>query len=480
MSDRLLVRDVLVLDAESAPARKDVLVAGGRIAAVQEPGATAEARAPRPDDAGLRIIDGRDRLLVPGLINAHTHSPLNVLKGTGDVLNHPAFMWLNQADTAGRSADEIRVSALLGCIEHLNNGTTAVVDHFPEQGFCPGDVDAVVEAYAVSGLRALVALRVFDEPYTDIDPPGGLPVSIAAQNPLAPPPLADSLALIEDAITRHDGAADDRITICPAPSNPSRCSDALLDAVRDIAARHDTAVHMHLLETRVQAEIAKKRYGTTMVRHLDRLGLLGPRLSCAHTIWIGDDDIALMAERGGIAVHNPESNLKLGAGIAPVARMLAAGMTVALGTDGASTNDNLDMHEVMRIAVMLQRPSEPDRRRWPTAADGLRMATSAGGAVMRCAGLGRIVPGAPADFVLHDLATPAWTPLNDPLTQLVFGASGSTVDTVVIDGRIVVEGGRIVAFDPEPVLREAKDLVRHLRARNTALYGLAARIAALS
>lgn len=480
MSSTLLIRDVLVLDAESRPSRKDVLVAGGRIAAVQEPGATVVMRPPGPNGAAVRIIEGRDRLLVPGLVNAHTHSPLNVLKGTGDVLDHPAFMWLNQADTAGRSADEIRVSALLGCIEHLRNGTTAVVDHFPEQGFAAADVDAVVDAYATAGLRALVALRVFDEPYTDIDPPGGLPTSIAEQNPLTPPPLTDSLALIEDAIARHDGAAAGRITVCPAPSNPSRCSDALLESVRDIAARKNTAVHMHLLETRVQAEIAQKRYGTTMVRHLDRLGLVGPRLSCAHTIWIGDDDIALMAERGGIAVHNPESNLKLGAGIAPVARMLAAGMTVALGTDGASTNDNLDMHEVMRIAVMLQRPSEPDRRRWPTATDALRMATISGAAVMRCQNLGRIAPGAPADFVLHDLDHPSWTPLNDPLTQLVFGASGSTVDTVVVDGRVLVEGGRIVAFDPEPVLREAKDLVRHLRARNAALHGLAARVAALS
>ncbi|RAI45435.1 amidohydrolase family protein [Rhodoplanes roseus] len=470
MTDRLLVRDVLVLDAASAPARKDVLVAGTRIAEVRTPAATVE-----PD---MRVIDGRDRLLIPGLVNAHTHSPLNVLKGTGDVLSHPAFMWLNQADTAGRSADEIRLSCLLGCIEHLRNGTTAVVDHFPEQGFAAADVDAVVDAYDTSGLRALVALRIFDEPYSDIDPPGGLPDSVAEHNPLTPPPLADSLALIEDAIARHDGAAGGRVRLCPAPSNPSRCSDALLSAVRDIAERHDTAVHMHLLETRVQAEIAQARYGTTMVAHLERLGLLTGRLSCAHTIWIGDEDIARMAAGGAIAVHNPESNLKLGAGISPVARMLAAGMRVALGTDGASTNDNLDLHEVMRIAVMLQRPGESDRRRWPTTTDALTMATLCGAAVMRCDGLGRIIPGAPADFVLHDLTAPFWTPLNDPLTQLVFGASGSTVDTVVVDGRVLVEGGKILAFDPEPVLREARDLVKHLRARNARLHGLAATIAA--
>ena len=138
----------------------------------------------------------------------------------------------------------------------------------------------------------------------------------------------------------------------PAPSNPMRCSDRLLAEVARIAERHDTPVHMHLLETAIQATIAQqKRYGWSMVQHLDRLGLLTDRLSTAHTIWLDDDDIALFAERGAIPVHNPESNLKLGTGISPIAKMLHAGVTVALGTDGASTNDNLDMHEVMRLAA---------------------------------------------------------------------------------------------------------------------------------
>jgi cytosine/adenosine deaminase-related metal-dependent hydrolase len=235
---------------------------------------------------------------------------------------------------------------------------------------------------------------------------------------------------------------------------------------------------MHLLETKIQAEIAQSRYGTTMARHLDHLGLLSRRLSCAHTIWIEEDDIALMAERGAIAVHNPESNLKIGAGIAPISRMLQNGMTVALGTDGASTNDNMDMHEVMRLAVMLQRPFEPDRRKWPTTTDALVMATIAGGRAMMCEGLGTLAPGAPADFVLHDLSAPFWTPLNDPLHQLVFGASGATIDTVVVDGRVLMEDRQIKAFDPTPILTEAKDLVRHLRARNANLHGLAASLAA--
>jgi cytosine/adenosine deaminase-related metal-dependent hydrolase len=325
-------------------------------------------------------------------------------------------------------------------------------------------------------MRAVIALRIFDEPYSDIEPPGGFPDDIAIDNPLAPPPLAESLALVETAIQRHDGAAGGRIRLCPAPSNPMRCSDDLLAGVRAISERYDTGVHMHLLETAVQAKIAMRRYGTSMVHHLDDVGLLSPRLSTAHTIWLDDRDIALMAARGAIPVHNPESNLKIGAGIAPIARMLAAGVTVALGTDGAGTNDNLDMHDVMRIAVMLQRPGEPDRKRWPTAHDALTMATISGGKAMRIAGLGRLRPGAPADFVLHDLTMSSWVPLNDPVLQVVFGASGSTIHTVIIEGRIVVENRRILSFDVEPILAEVRGLVPRLRERNRDLQSLATRL----
>ncbi len=472
MSSRLVIRDALVLSADRAhdAARADVVVEGDRISALLAAG-TASAD-------GARIIDGRDRLLFPGLVNAHTHSPSNVLKGTGDLLSHPAFMWRNQADTNGRTPDEIKLSALLGCIEHLLGGTTAIIDHFPEQGFTAADVDAVASAYETAGIRAMIALRVFDEPYADIEPPDGYPAGFAETNPLNPPPLDETMALVAASIERHHRGAGGRITMCPAPSNPMRCSDDLLTAVAAMSERYDTPVHMHLLESAIQAKIARERYGESMVRHLDAVGLLTGRLSTAHTIWLDDDDIALMASRGSIPVHNPESNLKLGTSISPVAKMLRAGVTVALGTDG-STNDNLDMHDVMRLALMLQRPGEPDRSRWPKVADALAMVTVSGGKALRCAGLGTLEPGAPADLVLYDLNTPSWIPLNDPATLLVFGASAASVHTVIVAGKIVVEAGRIVAFDPEPILREARGFVSRQRARNAGLQRWATRIGEL-
>lgn len=472
MSADLFMHDVTTLDPLTGLAAGpwDITVADGLILSI------APARG-LPGPEGVRRQSGRDKLLIPGFVNAHTHSPLNLLKGSGDVLSHPAFMWLNQGDTIGRTPDEIRLVTLLGCIEHLLSGTTSVIDHFPEQGFSAKDVAAVADAYDQAGMRALLALRIFDEPYDDIAPPGGLPPELAAGNPLRPAPLDESLSLVEAAIKAVDGTGGGRIRLCPGPSNPGRCSDALLTAVQAMAERLDTPVHVHLLETKIQADLARNRYGRSMVAHLDDIGFLTDRLSCAHTIWLDEDDIGRMSARGAIPVHNPESNLKLGSGISPIAKMLAAGMTVALGTDGASTNDNLDMHEVMRIAVMLQRPFEPDRSRWPDAADALRMATVNGAKAMRRPGLGTLAVGAPADFTLHDLDTPFWTPLRDPAAQLVFGASASTVHTVVVAGRVLVEEGRLIAFDPGPILAEARDLARHLDGRNGGLRSLVASVA---
>jgi cytosine/adenosine deaminase-related metal-dependent hydrolase len=226
----------------------------------------------------------------------------------------------------------------------------------------------------------------------------------------------------------------------------------------------------------VQTAIAQDRYGCTMVRHLERLGLLSPRLSCAHTIWIDPEDIERLAASGTVVVHNPESNLKLGTGIAPIARMLAAGVPVALGTDGNVTNDNVVMHEAMRLAAMISRPGTRDRREWVSAEQALAMATRGGAAAIRRDDIGRLAPGCRADIVLYDLEAPAWTPLNDPVAQMVFAETGSSVDTVIVDGAVVVEGGEITAFDARAILAEARPMLRAIRTRNAGLYAFARRM----
>lgn len=477
---RLIIRNafVVTLDAgDSVFDPGDVLIEDGAIVAV----GTVDDEAAQECD---RVIEGAGRLLVPGFVNAHTHSPNNVAQGTADGLSHAAYMWLTQAYTANRTPREHYVSAMLGCIQMLLTGTTAALDHFPGQTFMAEDVDAVMSAYRDAGMRAVLGLRFYDAGFDDIAPRGAtLAKDIAAElkrlNPLEPMPLADYGALAADAISRWHGA-EGRIKVFPAPSNPERCTEEALVLCAELAERHDLGIHTHLLESRVQAEIAEEKYGCSMVRHLADLGVLNRRWSFAHTVWVDDDDIELLARSGAVVVHNPESNMKIGAGTAPIPVMKRRGVRLALGTDGAGTNDNLIMHDALRLAAMLHRPHLASRADWLTARDVVGMATAGGAAALHADDdIGAIEVGRRADLVLYRLDAPWWVPVNDAVSQLVFAENGSSVDTVIVDGRVLVEEGRITAFDADAILAEAKPMMKAILARNAELLGLARRMADL-
>ena len=474
-SDPILIRQAAcVMTGAGSLDDIDILIEDGRITTI---GAVSET-AP-----GTRVIDGRDRLVTPGLVNAHWHSPMQLSAGTSDRMNHKVFMWQNQVDTAHRTPDDIYLSAIVGCLQMIRSGTTAVIDHFPEQGFGPEDVGTVVRAFEDCGMRAVVALRIFDGEYADILPPPerrspALQAALAGGNTLAPRPLADTLDLVRTCIARFDRTAG-RIRIFPAPSNPVRCSDELLSACQSIAEAHDTGVHCHMLETRTQAELAQARYGTTMIEHMVELGAFDRRWSNAHCNWLSPAEIALMGDRQAVAVFNPESNLKIGSGIPPIPALLAAGVPCALGTDGASTNDNLILHEAMQLAAILHRPGEHDRRRWVRCEDALAMATTGGAKAMLEPNLGLLAPGQKADLVLHDLSAGWWTPLNDPVQQFVFGERGGSVRTVIVDGRILLDEGRVTMVDEAAVVAEARAVLGRVRARNDAVRAVADEVARL-
>ena len=446
----------------------DIVVRGGLIAGIVAPGKGEAAR----------VIEGRNRLAAPGLVNAHTHSPLNVLRGTADGLNHVGFMWTNQADTAGRGEEEIAVSAALGALDMLRSGVTAAIDHYPEQNCAVEDVGPLARAYAGIGMRAAIALRVFDMGYDDIDPARieGVGLSIAddlGDNPLEPLAADEVAAVCEEAVDAWHGHGG-LVSVLPGPSNPIRCSDGMLVRCHEIATARDLGIHTHLLETRVQRTLAQERYGRTMVAQLDALGILDRRWSMAHSVWVDEDDIALLAERKSVVVHNPHSNSKIGAGVAPVARMLAEGVPVALGTDGASTNDTLSIHEAMSLALLLPRVSGVPRSGWPGPAAAFDMATR-GGAAAFLSGprLGAIEVGAAADLVLYDLDAPSLAPLNDPLQQLVFAERGRGVRTVMVAGEVVYEDGRFASADADAAIRAAREMRESQKARNRALYRFA-------
>lgn len=477
--ERILIRGGLVVtldDEDRVLTDADVLIEDGRITAV---GGVPADSASRCD----RVIEAGGRLVMPGLVNAHTHSPLSVARGSYDLLNHRACMWLFQAYTANRTPREVYVSTMLNCIEMLTTGTTAALDHFPEQSFGPADVQAVVSAYRESGMRAHVALRIFDGEYTDILPPdGALPDDLRRDvdrlNPYAPRSVAELWELCREAIDRWHGT-EGRITIGPAPSNPMRCSDSLLAVCAELSAERGVGVHCHLLETEVQAKIAKELYGTTTLRHLDTLGLVNDKLSCAHTIWIDDADIALMAEKGAVVVHNPESNLLTASGLAPVSRMLERGVRVALGSDGTCSSGDQTIQRAMKLVTAIHRVDQPDPSKWIGARQALTMATRHGAAAMFAEdAFGAIAPGQSADLVLYDLNRPWWTPVNNPVFQFVQCETGAGVDTVIVDGRVVVEDGRITAFDADAILEEARELVPAMRERNRELFEVVEKVSA--
>ncbi len=432
------------------------------------------------DQKADRVIDCRDRLVTPGLINAHTHSQSSTMSGFGDRLSHPAFMWLTQAHTSRRTPDEIRLSVYLTAYGLMAGGTTAAIDHFPGQRFTAGDMDAVLSAWRDTGLRAALGMRFFDGEFSDIFPSTPLPNALTermyAVELLKPQPTGELAGLMEDTIRRWHGKP--RLSVFPAPSNPDRCTDAALEVCAELAERFDTGIHTHLLETRKQAELAQKRYGTTAVRHLEELGVLSDRWSCAHSIWLTDDDIDLMAERQVTAVLNPESNARLGTGLAHAPAMLRRGVPLALGTDGASANDNLVLHEAMRSVAMAHRSVEPDRSRWISGRDALRMATAGGARAMRQPKIGAIAVGYTADLAIYRLDKPWWMPVNDIVNQLVFAETGAGVDTVLVDGTIVFENGKVTTFDADALLREVDAMTRSLRRRNADLFAVAEDIAA--
>ncbi|MCF3932950.1 amidohydrolase family protein [Acuticoccus sp. M5D2P5] len=472
MTFPLVIRGAMVLEDAATPfseTAKDIVVDAGRIVSIAPTGG------PLPD--GARIVDGANRLATPGLVNAHTHSQSSAMAGFADAVSHPAFMWLTQAHTAGRPAEEIRIATLLTALHMIRSGSTAAIDHFPGQRFTAGDIDAVAAAWIESGVRAVLGLRFFDGAFSDIMPSGAaipdrLRAAVESNTLLRPQPLAELKELIPEAVARWDGR-EDRLRIFPAPSNPMRCTDEALLYCAEIAEARDLGIHTHLLETAKQTHGAQAQYGCTMVAHLDALGILSDRWSCAHSVWVDEADIARLAARGAIVVHNPESNSRLGSGIAPVPQMLKAGVTVALGTDGAGANDNMDMHSAMRAAAVLHRPMQPSPAEWITATDAMTMATTAGAAALRRPGLGRLAPGADADIVLHRLDSPWWAQINDPVAQLVLAETGASVDGVLVAGNVLMENGKVLAFDEAAVLAEARAMARTLRTRNADLFSLA-------
>ena len=393
-------------------------------------------------------LDASDGVVMPGLLNAHTHSPENLARGAVDRVafeNWAAVVWPALDRLAPK---EIRIAVLLGCCEMLRTGTTAVVDHFRQTPMSLAAIEAAVDAYREAGMRFAVAIMLRDR----VMPPWANDV----------PRVADVEEMCRAAIVDwHDPAGLG--TIMLAPSAPHRCTDRLLEMVAALGRERRIHIQMHVDETCTQRREADETYGHSSIRHLDPIGLLNDRVSLAHCVWVDDADLDLLAKTATTVVHNPMSNLRLGSGIAPVPAMLDRGIAVALGADGAASNDSQDMFETMKMASLLQGAIGPAAR--PTAHDVLRMATGQSGERFGMAGIGGIAAGRKADIVVFERADARLYPLNDIHRQIVF-CGGLTVRHVVVGGRVVVRDGQIQTFDEKAVYAEADKLTARYATRS--------------
>ncbi|MGH7267374.1 MAG: amidohydrolase family protein [Candidatus Rokuibacteriota bacterium] len=452
-----LIEDALVVTMDAGRRVLDpghVLIEGRRLAAV------GRGRYPG-DRARHEVHDAAGHIVMPGLVNGHTHSYANLVKGTLE--NIPLEIWMLYAMPQGRhmEPEDVVINAALGAIDMLKGGVTCCLDQLAEDR---ENLALVAREYRRIGLRAVLAPMFGDVAYGQTLPEVmTLPGGDRPHSGRRAPPTADGiLAMVED-LAAECHRPDEGIVIGVGPSGPQRCTDALLRGSADLADRLDLPIHTHLLETRAQEVTAYRLYGRSMVDHLDRLGFLRRRLSLAHAIWLTREEIDLVAARGASVVSNPVCNMGAGSGVPPLLHYRAAGVNVGLGTDGANGPGRQSMFEVMKAAGMAARIQDWDFARWPTAMDLLAMATSGSA---RALGLGDQVgslePGKQADLVLLRRDVPALTPLNDVAWQLVQGVPESAVERVIVGGRIVVDRGRVLTVDESAVLRAAAARGRRL------------------
>ena len=425
---RTIIRNARVLtqDPELGElARADIVVEPPLIAAV---GPNLGAVAATGDQ---HEIDASGMLAIPGLINGHFHSPANLMKGSLSGLPLEVFMLYEVPPLSEHPppARLVYVRTMLGAIEMLRQGVTSVQD---DAFFVPRpdveSIDALMSAYADAGLRANVAL---DQPnvveYEKFPYLRELlPASVRQAMDAAPIPSADELVdLYRHLIDTWHGAHGGRLRAAVSCSAPHRVTEDYFGALSDLSRTHDLPFFMHVLETRLQRVFGEQRYGKSLVQHVRDLGLMDQRTNVIHGIWIDEDDMTAIAEAGAVIAHNPVCNLRLGSGVMPFRRIREHGIPICLGTDEALADDTVNVWSAAKMTALIHNISEPDYRRWPLAEEVLECLFQGGARAMGLeANVGRIAPGWAADIALLDLATPAFTPLNDLRRQLVYCENG--------------------------------------------------------
>lgn len=457
----LLIRGGRVLDAaaRSAPFT-DLLVERGVITRMGPPGLPAPPMA--------EVVDAGGHLLHAGLVNSHTHGGTNFVKGTHD--RWSLELLLNGAPgwSANFSVAHKMLATRIGAVEMLQKGCTACYDL--SFGFPLVTVDelfAIGQAYVDAGMRAVVAPMLQDISFYRAIPGlyDALPASLRERLNTEPGDTAWILSQMEEALSNwpHDKA---QVRLGIAPTIPLHCSDELTRGCARLAAKYGAPLQSHVAESKVQAVAALQRWGHSLTAHFESLGMLGPNFTVAHGVWLDDDDLKRLAAHGASVAHNPGSNMRLGAGIAPARRMLELGVNLAIGTDGALCADNQNMYEAMRYASMVSNVRTPDFNTWLTAPEVYTAATDGGARATGFAQSGRVAVGQQADLVFIDLNTINWIPMNDPVNQLVLAEEGTSVRHVMVGGRWVVRDGAHLGTDLKQLATDAAEAATQLTRAN--------------
>ena len=425
---------VLTLDAaDTAVADGAVAVRAGRIAAV------GPRRALERRYRSRRTIEARGDLVLPGLVNAHTHVAMTLLRGVRD--DRDLMTWLTKyifpLEARFVSPKFVRCGALLGCWEMIASGTTSFADGYLY-------AEEVARAADTAGLRAFPGQGIFDGPTPD------------AKDAVA------GLARAERLLA--DWRGHERVTPALFPHAAYTAGPETFRGAHRLAERFDAPLLTHVAESAAEVEMVRERYGTTPVRHLAGLGVLDARVTAAHGVLVDEEEIAILARSGAGVVHCAESNMKLASGVAPVAKLLAAGVPVGLGTDGAASNNDLDLVGEMGSVARLHKIAALD----PTAATArtvLRMATMGSAAALhREREIGSLETGKRADLIVVGTSAPSAIPLYDPYAYLVYAARADAVRTVVVEGRVLMEKRRLETLDTERIRRDAERFGRRIAA----------------
>ena len=439
--------------------RLDILIEGDTILEIVAPDLRTL------DDA--TVIDAAGALILPGLINAHTHGDVSFAKGLGDRWTLELLLNATPLTSEDFVLEDKSLAARLAAVEMVLHGCTACYDLFSDfpsptlQG-----LEAVGRAYAEVGIRAVIAPLMADRTFWKAIPgmiktlPGGLREQI---DQILTEPGDSIINAVRHAIKNWQYAKDS-ITLGLAPTIPYHCEADFFRSCRELADEYGVRIHSHLAESKLQAVVGQTMFGCSLTEYLDRLKVISSDFTAAHCVWLDDSDIHRLSDRGAHVAHNPTSNLRLGSGVAKTRDMLDAGVNVGIGTDASTCSDALNMFEAMRMAAYLSRIHQPDPEYWLSAKDVLLMATEGSARALGLENsIGQISPGFKADLVFIDTTAIQYVPLNNPVRQIIFQESGTGVRDVMIGGKYIVRNREIMSVDYDELRSQVAESVARIR-----------------